>query len=634
MVLHNPNNWHWVNKDASPWARQWLDDNLTKIEAKEGDVTAKISKVISMEGDVDVAQRKGKVITIFDVKLTLEYTGSTAEADDISGTITVPEVSHELAEDEFVFDIDIHSESKEKQPVKDLVRSKLVPLLRSEFVKLCPALVAEHGKDIQHAPGSNPSSGFSTPKYHPPTGAVAKPAATSSSQTNRGSVVNTTTVTDNEEFRTTAEELYKTFTDPQRIAAFTRAPPKVFEGAKEGAKFELFGGNVSGEYLELVEPTKIVQSWRLDQWPSGHYSKLQIEFDQNDVDSVTVMRVEWTGVPIGQEEVTKRNWLEYYVRSIKRTFGTVTMAPTYKIAIVQLQPKDVAVEDNFTRATGFIRQAAVQGADLVVLPEYHLTSWCPDHPDFISACAESATYLPRYQALARELNINIVPGTICEVHPATNNDGSKSDKEIRNMAYWISPAGALLSSYQKVNLWHSERPHLTAGLSHTPHVAFDTPLTWGPKHNNRPIRAGMLICWDLAFPEAFRALLNDGAELIVIPSFWVCDGSDLDEARKKMNPDCEGLFINSVMVARAFENECVVVLCNAGGLSQVVAPVYGSVGGQGLGVNEEVMRVVGVDFDAVNVLEREYKVRKDLAGEGWHYGYSSGDGNRNGEGKV
>jgi activator of HSP90 ATPase len=76
MVLHNPNNWHWVNKDVSEWARKWFDDNLTKLEAKEGDVTAKISKVVSMTGDVDVAQRKGKVITIFDVKLTLEYSGT------------------------------------------------------------------------------------------------------------------------------------------------------------------------------------------------------------------------------------------------------------------------------------------------------------------------------------------------------------------------------------------------------------------------------------------------------------------------------------------------------------------------------------------------------------------------------
>lgn len=78
MVLHNPNNWHWVNKDCSQWTKQWLEDNLTKVEAKNGDVEAKISKIQSMDGDVDVSQRKGKVITIFDVKLVLEYTGKNA----------------------------------------------------------------------------------------------------------------------------------------------------------------------------------------------------------------------------------------------------------------------------------------------------------------------------------------------------------------------------------------------------------------------------------------------------------------------------------------------------------------------------------------------------------------------------
>jgi len=243
----------------------------------------------------------------------------------VTGSITILEVAHDTGEDDFVFDIDIYSESKEKQPVKDLVRSKLVPQLRKELLKLAPALIAEHGKDIQHAPGSNPSSGISTPKYYPETVSASKAAGPTATQTNKGGAVNTATVTDSEEFRTTAEQLYQTFTDPQRLAAFTRAPPKVFEGAKKGGKFELFGGNVSGEYLELEEPTKIVQSWRLDQWPAGHYSRLQIEFDQNDVDSVTVMRVTWSGVPVGQEEVTKRNWGEYYVRSIKKTFGFGTI---------------------------------------------------------------------------------------------------------------------------------------------------------------------------------------------------------------------------------------------------------------------------------------------------------------------
>ncbi|KAK9770075.1 putative Hsp90 co-chaperone AHA1 [Seiridium cardinale] len=325
MALHNPNNWHWVSKNTGEWAQAWLSENLTKVSAEEGGVNAKITKVISMDGDVDVSQRKGKVITIYDVKLVLEYSGSAPDIEDVSGTITVPEVAHDTEENEFVFDIDVHSESKEKQPVKDLVRSKITPQLRKEFQKLTSALIAEHGKDIQHTPESNPSSGFSTPKLHMPSGAAGKSDASAGTQNNKGSVVNTTTVSDQEEFRTTAEQLYLTFTDPQRLAAFTRAPPRKFEGAKKGGKWELFDGNVTGEYVELEEPKKIVQTWRLNQWPAGHYSKQVIEFDQNDVDGVTIMRVSWSGVPIGQEDVTKRNWGEYYVRSIKTTFGFGTI---------------------------------------------------------------------------------------------------------------------------------------------------------------------------------------------------------------------------------------------------------------------------------------------------------------------
>jgi len=323
MVLHNPNNWHWVNKDASAWAKEYLEDNIKGIKAEENGVTAKLDKLISMDGDCDVNQRKGKVITIYDVKLVIEYSGKTKDDEDVSGTITVPEVAHDTEENEYVFDIDIYSDASSKAPVKDLVRAKIVPQLRKEFAKLGPALIAEHGKDIQHAPGSGPSSGVSTPKLHVPSGPTSTAHSTQTSK--ESSTVNTTTVTDTEEFRAPATELYQTFTDPQRIAAFTRAAPKLFEGARKGGKFELFGGNVSGEYVELNEPTKIVQSWRLDQWPKGHYSRLEIAFDQNDVDNVTVMRVTWSGVPIGQEEVTKRNWKEYYVRSIKQTFGFGTI---------------------------------------------------------------------------------------------------------------------------------------------------------------------------------------------------------------------------------------------------------------------------------------------------------------------
>jgi activator of HSP90 ATPase len=156
---------------------------------------------------------------------------------------------------------------------------------------------------------------------------VANPADIKSKLTasNMTSKVNVTSLSDQQEFRTTAEQLFETFTDPQRITAFTRAAPKLFEGAKEGAKFEIFGGNVAGEYTKLDRPTYIEQKWRLAQWPAGHYSTLKIKFEQNDVDAVTIMNVKWEGVPVGQEEPTKRNWSEYYVRSIKTTFGFGTI---------------------------------------------------------------------------------------------------------------------------------------------------------------------------------------------------------------------------------------------------------------------------------------------------------------------
>jgi activator of HSP90 ATPase len=75
MVLHNPNNWHWVNKDAGPWAKKFLESQIEDISAEEDGVTAKMTKLTAMDGDVEVSQRKGKVISIFDVALTFEYEG-------------------------------------------------------------------------------------------------------------------------------------------------------------------------------------------------------------------------------------------------------------------------------------------------------------------------------------------------------------------------------------------------------------------------------------------------------------------------------------------------------------------------------------------------------------------------------
>lgn len=86
-------------------------------------------------------------------------------------------------------------------------------------------------------------------------------------------------------------------------------------------------------------------------------------------------------------------------------------------------------------------------------------------------------------------------------------DPQTGKDQLLNTAYFISNDGTVLGQYCKKNIWHPERPHLTSGREK--HAAIETPVG----------RVGMLICWDLAFPEAFRALVEDGVEIVVIPTF-------------------------------------------------------------------------------------------------------------------
>ncbi|KAI1122364.1 carbon-nitrogen hydrolase [Nemania abortiva] len=283
------------------------------------------------------------------------------------------------------------------------------------------------------------------------------------------------------------------------------------------------------------------------------------------------------------------------------------MAPNYKIALVQLHPKPLSPAQNFEKAASFIRDAAKE-CDLAVLPEYHLTSWVPDEPGFKASCAESFPYLRKYQDLAKELNICIVPGTIIVLE----------GESLYNNAYFISGDGEIVAQYQKKNLWHPERHHLVSS-AHEPHKAFDTPLG----------RMGLLICWDLAFPEAFRELIADGAQIICVPAFWTM--RDVIDEGYALNPDGEALFLNSTVVARAFENTCATVFVNAGGppekgnktnfagLSQVGVPHIGALGRLG---PAEGISIVDLDMNVLKIAEENYKVREDMKTEGWHYAYT------------
>lgn len=277
------------------------------------------------------------------------------------------------------------------------------------------------------------------------------------------------------------------------------------------------------------------------------------------------------------------------------------------------------MQGNFGRASDYIRKAAADGAHIAVLPEYHLADFYEQMKEPAAAVATSAIYLKRYQSLARELKIGIVPGTLLETKTQGDAASTEFTDELSNSAYFIGPDGAFLGRYQKKNLWHPERPHVVADTA-SPHRAFDTP--WG--------RVGLIICWDMAFPEATRALIADGAQIVICSSCWLAEDGG---AGREVNAECEALFLRNAIVSRAFENTCGVVFVNAAapigstdgrdkrgleyiGQSQAAMPLQGT--RCILGRAEE-CSVVELDLDVLAVAEDVYRIREDMSKPGWHY---------------
>lgn len=332
MVVHNPNNWHYVEKNCIDWSRQWFKEKVVGVEAESEDKSqnAKISSVTSVEGDAIVAQKRGKVISLFDLKLALAYTGKVAETE-VKGSITVPEVAYDSEEDDYQFQVSVFSENSENSQIKDVIKKKIVPQLRSIFIQFRADLLSTHASDIQLPPDqvkseltkANQLKSSSSSSLPVKKETSNSPSTSSSNITSSSSSVpkyNTSTLHLEPVFNTTAEQLFITFLEKNRVGAWTKANPG-FNGdvLKEGEEFTLFGGNVSGKVTKLVPNETIEQQWRLNSWKEGHYANLTIGLHQGD--SETKLDVLFKGIPIGEEDQVRGNFEDYYVRAIKITFG-------------------------------------------------------------------------------------------------------------------------------------------------------------------------------------------------------------------------------------------------------------------------------------------------------------------------
>ena len=228
-----------------------------------------------------------------------------------------------------------------------------------------------------------------------------------------------------------------------------------------------------------------------------------------------------------------------------------------KVAALQMVATP-RVEENLATARRLMGEAAAQGAQLVALPEYFCLMGHSDR-DKLSA-AEQPGRGPIQQALAdaaRELGLWVIGGTL--PIQAEGPDAAPADSpRVYNSCCVYGPDGALAARYDKMHLfrYRNEREHydeakvLRAGL-HPVALNLDGVA-------ERPIRLGLSVCYDLRFPELYRALsFMPGqlpCDLIAVPSaFTFTTGRAHWEL---------------LLRARAVENQCFVIAPAQGGLHE------------------------------------------------------------------
>lgn len=123
----------------------------------------------------------------------------------------------------------------------------------------------------------------------------------------------TKTIKQSVTIKASPHDVYEALMDAKKHAKFTGGKATI--SRKVGGKFSAFDGYAEGVNLELVPDKKIVQSWRAEDWPEGHYSRATFSF--KEVEGGTKLTFTQTGVPDDQYDSIAQGWKEYYWAPMK-----------------------------------------------------------------------------------------------------------------------------------------------------------------------------------------------------------------------------------------------------------------------------------------------------------------------------
>ena len=200
-----------------------------------------------------------------------------------------------------------------------------------------------------------------------------------------------------------------------------------------------------------------------------------------------------------------------------------------KISCIQMDMRFNEADYNFAHAEALVRTAAEkERPDVVVLPETWNTGFFPKD---LAPCADHDGVRTKsvFSALAKELNINIVCGSVA----------NRRAEGFYNTAYVFDRAGGVVGEYDKTHLftYAGEHEYFSPG-SHACRFALDGK------------QCGLVICYDLRFPELTRTLTLEGVELLFVAAQW--------PAKRTMH-------LETLARARAIENQMFLALCNSVG---------------------------------------------------------------------
>jgi predicted amidohydrolase len=204
--------------------------------------------------------------------------------------------------------------------------------------------------------------------------------------------------------------------------------------------------------------------------------------------------------------------------------------PTLTISLAQMQIHPGDVHRNFSAFQKLAQEASRRRSNMVVFPELWSTGYVLDEAKDHASELNKGMFA-QISKVATEHKLVIV-GSLLE----------KRGLEVANSAPLFAPNGRMMGVYRKLHLFRlfDEDKYLQPGSSP---LVLDLP--WGA--------TGLAICYDLRFPELFRRYATqERATIIVIPAEWPLERID---------------HWRTLLQARAIENQCYIVACNAAGQS-------------------------------------------------------------------